>query len=125
MSNQTELLAVAHDEPKLKLGSYVAGFGLSILFTLAAYLLVTHHATSHDRLIGLVVAFAFCQFIVQALFFLHLGQESKPRWRLGVFLFMLGVVSIIVFGSIWIIYSLNYRETIPEEIQYVNSQDDL
>ncbi|HEY1645311.1 MAG TPA: cytochrome o ubiquinol oxidase subunit IV [Candidatus Saccharimonadales bacterium] len=125
MSKTSQILAVYHDEPKLKLSSYISGFVLSVVFTLAAYLLVVNHAASRDTLLGLVVAFALTQFLVQAIFFLHLAQESKPRWRLGIFIFMLGVVMIIVFGSMWIIFNLNYRQTIPQELQYVNSQDDL
>lgn len=125
MSKQAQTLAVQHDEAKLKLSSYIAGFGLSVMFTLAAYLLVTHHAASHHALLALVVAFALCQFFVQMIFFLHLGNETKPRWKLAVFVFMSGVVLIVVFGSLWIINNLNYRETVPQELQYVNSQDDL
>ena len=120
-----QVLVAKHNEPKLKLASYVYGFGLSIFFTLLAYLLVTHHAASRDTLVGLVIAFAFCQFIVQLLCFLHLGQETRPRWKLAVFFFMIGVVLILVFGSLWIINNLNYRMTIPKEIQYINSQDNL
>ena len=125
MSKNAQSVAVHHDESKLKLSAYIAGFGLSLMFTLASYLLVTHHAASRDVLLGLITAFALCQFFVQMMFFLHLGNETKPRWKLAVFLFMSGVVLIIVFGSIWIISSLNYRQTVPQELRYVNSQDDL
>ncbi|MEI9913842.1 MAG: cytochrome o ubiquinol oxidase subunit IV [Candidatus Saccharibacteria bacterium] len=125
MSRNDQSLTVSHDESKLKLSSYIAGFGLSLLLTLSAYLLVTHHGASRNVLVGIVVALALTQFIVQIFFFLHLGQESKPRWKLGIFFFMIGVVLILVFGSLWIMYSLNYRQTIPHELQYVNSQDDL
>ncbi|MHB1864732.1 MAG: cytochrome o ubiquinol oxidase subunit IV [Candidatus Saccharimonadales bacterium] len=119
-------LAVQHEETKLKLSSYIAGFGLSLLFTLASYLLVINHAATKGTLIILVVAFAFCQFIVQLLLFLHLGQETKPRWKLGVFFFMLGVVVILVFGSLWIMHNLSNRMlSLPQELRYNQSQDNL
>jgi cytochrome o ubiquinol oxidase operon protein cyoD len=125
MSEQNKSMAVSHDETKLKLRSYVIGFSLSIFLTLTAYLLVTHQAANRDVLIGIVIVLAMIQFLVQIFYFLHLGQETKPRWKLGVFFFMIGVVLIIVFGSLWIMANLNYRETIPQEENYVNSQDDL
>ena len=55
-------------------------------------------------------------------FFLHLGKETKPRWKLYVFGFMVSVVLIIVFGSIWIMNNLNYRMTPAQINQYMNSQ---
>lgn len=125
MSSNEKPITATHEESKLKLGSYIAGFGLSLLFTLSAYLLVVNHAASRNVLIGLVTAFALCQFAVQSFFFLHLGNESKPRWRMGIFFFMLSVVIILVGGSLWIMYSLNVRQTIPQEIEYVNGQDNL
>ena len=125
MSNSNKPVAIQHDETKLKLRAYITGFGLSLLLTLSAYLLVTHHAANRHVLIGLVVVLALSQFMVQIFYFLHLGEETKPRWKLGVFFFMIGVVLILVFGSLWIINNLNYTMTVPQEEQYVNSQDDL
>jgi len=125
MNQPSKSVAVQHEESKLKLSSYITGFGLSLLFTLATYLLVTHHAASRNTLVALITVFALAQFITQAFLFLHLGSETKPRWKAGIFLFMLGVVFILVAGSIWIMYSLNVRQTIPQEIQYVNGQDNL
>lgn len=125
MSQQNKALAVHHEESKLKLSSYITGFGLSLLFTLTAYLLVTHHAASRNTLVALIVTFALTQFFVQMFFFLHLGNETKPRWKLGVFLFMMGVVLILVGGSLWIMYTLNVRMTLPQQLQYMNNQDEL
>jgi cytochrome o ubiquinol oxidase operon protein cyoD len=52
---------------------------------------------------------AFVQVIIQLIFFLHLGEEESPRWNLISFLFMVGVVFIIVAGSLWIMFNLDYR----------------
>jgi cytochrome o ubiquinol oxidase operon protein cyoD len=103
--------------------SYVSGFVLSILLTLTAYLFVSLHVNSehfrfsHHLLIPLIGGLAIVQFIVQAIFFLHLGRESKPRWKLLVFLGMIGVVIILVFGSIWIMNNLNYHMMSPAELR--------
>jgi cytochrome o ubiquinol oxidase operon protein cyoD len=58
-------------------------------------------------------------------FFLHVGSERKPRWKIGVMVLMLCFVLILVVGSIWIMNNLNYRMTQRQVQQYLNSQDSL
>ena len=107
---------------RTKLQTYVTGYVASVLLTVTAYALVQSHSFAKWTIVSLILALAMIQFLVQMLFFLHLGQESKPRWRLLVLLFMILVVSIIVGGSLWIMNNLNYRMT-PEQIQtYMNNQ---
>jgi cytochrome o ubiquinol oxidase operon protein cyoD len=107
------------------LRSYVTGFALSIYFTLTAYLLAVRHALFNRTLVLVLAGLALVQFVVQLLFFLHLGTETKPRWKLMVFLFMIMVVMVLVFGSLWIMSNLNYRMT-PDQINsYMNSQSAL
>jgi cytochrome o ubiquinol oxidase operon protein cyoD len=97
--------------------SYIIGFGLSAALTLAAFYLAIRHVNSHhviyghSLLIAIVVALALAQLITQLVFFLHLGRESKPRWNLMVFGFMAIVVVILVGGSLWIMYNLNYHHS--------------
>lgn len=125
MSTKHQPVAIKHFEEKLKLKTYVIGFSLSVILTLTAYLLVTNHGTSQHVLVALLVVLALIQFFVQIYYFLHLGTETRPRWKLAVFMFMTGVVLILVFGSLWIMDNLNARMTIPEQIQYMNNQDGL
>lgn len=101
---------------------YIAGFVFSIILTLEAYLLVVNHTFSHHILIGVVAGLAVVQIVLQLLFFLHLGSETKPRWRLLVFCFMSLVVGILVIGSLWIMGNLNYRMTPQQVTQYLNDQ---
>lgn len=89
--------------------SYILGFVLSLLFTFASYFLVDLHLLEGAGLVIAITIFALLQAVVQLVLFLHLGTESKPRWNLLVFLFMALVLAVIVFGSIWIMYNLNYR----------------
>jgi cytochrome o ubiquinol oxidase subunit IV len=114
------------------IGSYIAGFLLSLLLTLTAYLLVwrhvstSHSAIGHGVLIPMVVGLALTQLLVQLVFFLHLDTESKPRWNLTVLLFAATVVIIVVFGSLWIMNNLNYHHPTSEQINhYIRSQGDL
>lgn len=101
-------------EIKRTITRYVIGFMLSLICTLLAYVLVytqVEHGGGLDAMvvIPLLGILAFSQFVVQLVYFLHLGTERKPRWKLMVFWFMIVIVAIIVIGSIWIMDNLNYN----------------
>jgi cytochrome o ubiquinol oxidase operon protein cyoD len=49
------------------------------------------------------------QAIVQIVFFLHVGQEAKPRWETLIFFFTILILMIIAIGSVWIMNDLNNR----------------
>lgn len=103
---------------------YVFGYLISVILTLSAYYVVVNHKFSSWLLIMFISMLAIVQFFVQIFLFLHLGEESKPRHKLGIFLFMILMVLIIVVGSIWIMNNLNYRMMSPTEInKYMNTQD--
>ncbi len=114
-----------HEEQHLSYGKYIAGFAMSVLLTLMAYLLVSRHAGGTNTIVALVSGLAIMQFLVQMVFFLHIGEERKPRWKLGALLFAVVIVLIIVFGSVWIMNSLNYRMTqSPGHVeQYLRTQN--
>lgn len=100
------------EQPEIGHGSvltYILGFILSLTCTLIPYLFVTKHYHSGWVLMLTVVGFALIQLLVQLVFFLHLGKESKPHWNLVIFLFAAMVVLIVVFGSVWIMNHLNYN----------------
>ena len=125
--------AVKNTEPtehKPSYGSYFVGYILSVGLTLAAYYFVNQHvqsehsAYSHQTLRYMILGFAAVQFIVQMYFFLHVGRESKPRWKLVTFFFMLLVLVIVVFGSIWIMDNLNYHMMSPgESLRYMHEHE--
>lgn len=110
---------------RVMLASYITGFVLSIYLTVMAYLLAVYHIASNHVLIGLVALLALIQFVVQLIFFLHLGSDERPRWRLVTFLFMLMVVVILVAGSLWIMANLNYHMNPSDVNHYLQSQDGL
>lgn len=102
-------IIVHHEAEHGSTKSYAVGFASSVLLTLLAFALVSHHLLSGWSLILCLGALALVQLAVQLLFFLHLGNESRPRWNLMVLLFAAMVVVAIVFGSMWIMYNLNYN----------------
>jgi cytochrome o ubiquinol oxidase subunit IV len=92
------------------LQSYLIGLGASLIFTFAAFLLVlARAAVTREVVIFTLIGLAAMQAIAQVLFFLHVGEEAKPRWETMVFLFMVLVLLIIVGGTLWIMTDLNRR----------------
>ena len=93
------------------LRSYLLGFALSVALTLAAFWFAA--AQLHYLLL---VALALAQLAVQLIFFLHLGDEQKPRWRLTLFVFALVVVGILVGGTLWIMSNIHHPQPAPRTI---------
>lgn len=111
--------------------TYSVGFLSSIILTLAAYAIVVQdtikNALSPAAVAILLAIFASIQLAVQLIFFLHLSEESKPRWKLMSFLFAFIILGIIVIGSLWIMFDLNSRMMMSTEqmTQYMNRQTGL
>ncbi len=124
MSTKHKIVAV-EAEPRLRVSEYVLGFVLSLITTLTSYFLVVNHRYATTTIEVTIVILALIQFVIQLIYFLHLRHENGPRWKLGVFIYMLFIVILIVFGSIWIINNLNSRMSIPNQIKYLNGQDGL
>jgi len=101
---------------------YVVGFALCLILTLAAYFLVAEKMLSGWPLIFAILGLGVIQMAVQLLFFMHMGSETKPHWNLLLFFFMAMVLLIIVFGSMWIMYSVNYREMPPMDMSHAEVQ---
>ncbi len=91
------------------LTSYIIGFLASLFLSIASFYLVVTKVVQNPLLVFTLVTFALVQAIFQLVFFLHVGQEAKPRWDTIVFFFMVMVLVIIAFGSLWIMHDLNDR----------------
>ena len=110
------------------LGSYIAGFVISVVLTLVAFCVVVYRVSLHlgtVPVIAIILILAIIQLLVQLIFFMHLARESGPRWKLAVFVSTIGIILIVVIGSIWIMNHLNYNMMAsPSEMnQYIQSQD--
>lgn len=111
-----------HNKLEANFKTYLIGFILSLFFTLSAYFITIKHAFTKDTIIVLISLAAIIQFAIQLLFFLHLGKESRPRYRLLVFSIMLLIVLILVIGSLWIMSNLNHNMTIKQMEEYMVQQ---
>ncbi len=115
-----------HNKSEATYHAYVTGFVLSVLITLTAYFFVVNGLWTKEVLIYIVMALAVVQLVVQLIFFLHLGKGST--WKLVTFVFALLVVLIVVVGSLWIMYNLDYNmmHMSPDEMhQYMEENEGI
>ena len=109
--------------------SYMVGFTLSLILTLVAFWFVAQHVENGrfdmNVVVGGLAITAVAQLIIQLVFFFHLGREPKPRLNTVSFLFMLMVVGIIGFGSLLIMYNLNYNMMPHEVEQYIQKEENI
>lgn len=119
-------LQLANRDSPVKHISYIIGFVLSIFTTLLAYFFVVNELWPKETLIYVVMAIAVVQLTVQLVFFLHLGRGS--RWKAITLAFALLFVLIVVVGSLWIMYNLDYNMMTmsPEEMnQYMSENEGI
>jgi len=96
-------------EQRSMLVKYILGFLVSLTLTLTAYILVAGQAFSGTSLVLIIGGLALVQMLIQLVFFLHVTDEVRPRFRLVSFGFMAVILVIVVAGSLWIMYHLNYN----------------
>ncbi len=100
-----------------RLASYITGFVLSIVLTVLPLVLLWMHEAgghaypSHTMMYAAFVLFAVLQMVVQLYFFLHMGEEARPRFNLMALCFALIVVAIVVGGTLWIMDNLSHPST--------------
>ena len=86
---------------------YLIGFGLSVLLTAAPFWLVMTGALGSAQATAIcIVALAFVQIVVHTLFFLHVNTRSEGGWTLLALIFTVVIVTIVISGSLWIMYHL-------------------
>lgn len=86
----------------------ILGFIFSVICIFAAYRIIAHMHLKDGWLTFKIVGLGISQLVLQLIFFLHIGLESKPRWNITMLLFTFLLVAIVVFGSLWIMQNLNY-----------------
>lgn len=94
--------------------SYVIGFILSLIFTFIPYYLVVNQIISGKGLLIAILGIAVVQMVVQVTFFLHLGRGPKPNWNLFFFIATVGIILVVVGGSIMIMNNL-YNNMLPSD----------
>ena len=88
--------------------SYLIGFALSVLLTAVPFWLVMGHVLPDPRLAVLaIMACAAVQVVVHTIFFLHVTTRAEGGWTLLALAFAGVVITLVVGGSLWIMYHLN------------------
>jgi cytochrome o ubiquinol oxidase subunit IV len=104
--------------------SYVIGFVLSVILTIVSYLFVTMQIFSGSEMVlPIILMIAVIQMVIQLVFFLHIGNESHPRWNLLFLLSTVSLVLLIVIATIWIMTHLNYNMSPRQINQYIKNQE--
>ncbi len=92
----------------------IVGFASSLLLTLAAFFLAAHpdfFPVKVQTVVALLLVLAFFQATAQSICFIHLWREKGVPWNLLLFLSTIGMMIIIIVGSIWIMNHLNANMT--------------
>lgn len=104
---------------------YAVGLIVALCLIYASYLITTQRVLEGTVFAGVLLLIAITQLIVQMVLFLHIFDESKPRWTLWSMSYSIIMTTIVVVGSLWVMYNLNYNMHIsPEQMkQYMIDQN--
>ncbi len=105
MSHSTDHSGASHGSVK----TYMTGFILSIILTVIPFWMVMTGAASPAVILGTILAMAVVQVLVHLVCFLHMNTKSDEGWNMTAFVFTVLIIAILVVGSIWIMWNLNYN----------------
>jgi cytochrome o ubiquinol oxidase operon protein cyoD len=89
-------------------GSYMIGFGLSVILTAIPFWLVMSGTLGDPQLTGFIImAFAAVQVIVHMIYFLHMNTRVEGGWSFMAMMLTIVLVVITLSGSMWVMYHLN------------------
>ena len=91
------------------LTSYLTGFLLALILTAIPFGIVASGAFSPAATIFAIFSAGAFQIVVHLHYFLHLDTSSAARWNVLALIFTLLIMTLFVGGSLWIMWTLNYR----------------
>ncbi len=91
------------------LKSYLTGFALSLILTAIPFALVMSGTLSSSAILAGIFSAGIVQILVHLHYFLHLDTSSAARWNVLAMIFTLLIMVLFVGGTLWIMYTLNYR----------------
>jgi cytochrome o ubiquinol oxidase subunit IV len=91
------------------LKTYLIGFVLCIVLTLIPFQAVASHSLSHAAIYAVLFVSAILQLFVQVICFLRLNMTKDGLENTLSFIFIAIVVFILIGGSMWIMWHLNYN----------------
>jgi cytochrome o ubiquinol oxidase operon protein cyoD len=100
------------------LKSYVTGFVLSIILTVAAFWVVMNPQMSQADTLVAIFVLAVVQIVVHVGYFLHLDFSPQKRWDVVSFAFTIMILGLVVAGTIWIM--INMMDTLMPSKSLMN-----
>jgi len=94
--------AAVRGDPK----SYITGFVLSVILTVAAFWAVMRPWAPRVGVIAVILVLAAAQVLVHLFYFLHMSLRRENRWNLVSFAFTVLILALIVGGSVWIMANM-------------------
>lgn len=88
---------------------YINGFLFSIFLTIIPFFIARNHFFSYSVNQLIIIFCSFIQIIIHFIYFLHLNNIQKNYWYLISLLFIIIIMFIVVFGSIWIMFNLDHH----------------
>ncbi|EHH69315.1 cytochrome o ubiquinol oxidase subunit IV [Gluconobacter morbifer G707] len=84
--------------------SYLIGFVLAVILTIASFAAVLTHALSPGLALAALAILAVVQIVVHLVFFLHLNTSTEQSWNLMCFIFAAVSVVVIIGGTLFIMH---------------------
>ena len=88
-------------------GSYLTGFVLSVILTVAAFGLVINGTLTGLNALYAISGLALVQIIVHLVFFLHMNTSSEQRWNVTAFAFTALTAVIVIGGTLWVMHNVS------------------
>ncbi len=89
--------------------TYVTGYGLAMMMTIAAFALVHWRWAPPPTALGIVFGLALAQIIVHFRCFLHVTLREPAREDLQLILFSTLIVVLMVAGTLVVLFNLRMR----------------
>ncbi len=87
---------------------YVIGFILAVVLTAIPFWLVMGKVLpSSSMTAAVVLVFGAVQMVVHMVYFLHMNAKVEGGWSMLAMLFTIGLVVIMMAGSVWVMYHMN------------------
>lgn len=87
---------------------YVIGFILAVILTAIPFWLVMGKVLpSSGMTAAVVLIFAAIQMVVHMVYFLHMNAKVEGGWSMLAMVFTIGLVVIMMAGSVWVMYHMN------------------
>ncbi|MGM7703199.1 cytochrome aa3 quinol oxidase subunit IV [Pseudalkalibacillus sp. Hm43] len=93
MANQTSRFPWRH----------LIGFLLSVILTLAALWIGLYSGFSMTWIIGIIVALAILQALIQLLMFMHMTESSNGKHQTHIMMHSAFIAVVVVIGTLWVV----------------------